>query len=244
LTTLIPSPASRRAADIVFRALHKKIMDGSLPAGARIDVTTITADLEVSRTPVREALLKLESEGLIERQAYRGSVVTGIDPGKLEENSALRIELEGLAAALAVTRISAEAIDLMEQKLFELESSSGTEAYSLGVFNQLNREFHSTLYQAAGAPVLFRSIDGLTSEADRFRLHFDVGAGNAHAEHRQILTAVRLRDADAAKQLTQEHILTAYLRMRGNNYVVPEDSIIGLVVRQAGLTVPRPGTLS
>lgn len=224
--------------DQVTRILRDRIVGGDLPPGARIDVSMLAVELGISRTPVREAILQLETAGLVVRQPYRGTVVAGIDPNRLEEVTALRIDLEGRATSLGVPRLSDADIDRMARLLDELESRRLDEDFSLGVFNELNRAFHGVVYAAADSPTLRRLIELLGAEADRMRLHFDLRAPLAEAHHRDILDACRRRDAQAAASATRHHLLESYLGMRGGDREV-HDGILADIIRENGMEIPR-----
>ena len=213
--------------------LRDRIVSGALPAGARVDVSTLSAELGISRTPIREALLQLETAGLVDRQPYRGTVVTGIDPGRLEEVTALRIDLEGRAAALGVPRLRDADVAEMADILRDLEDRSDDDDFSLGVFSDLNRAFHGVLYRAADAPVLVTLIERLGAEADRIRLHFDLRSPLAEAFHRRILVACAERDAAAAADATRRHLLESYFGMRGERVVHP--GILADVLAEQGM---------
>ncbi len=228
----------RRLTDDVTRILRDRIVSGDLAPGARIDVGALSDELGISRTPVREAILHLETAGLVVRQPYRGSVVAGVDVNRLEEITALRIDLEGRAAALGVPRLSDADIARMSEVLDELERRSGDPAFALGLFNDLNRAFHGVLYAAADAPVLDALIERLGAEADRMRLHFDMRAPLAEAHHRDILEACRRRDVAAAVAATRTHLLESYLQMRGGGREVGP-GILADVLRDHGMEVPR-----
>lgn len=207
--------------DEVFRMLRDRIVSGELTAGARVDVSTLSDELGISRTPIREAILQLETAGLVDRQPYRGTVVTGIDPGRLEEVTALRIDLEGRAAALGVPRLTDADVTEMTRILDELERRSDDDDFSFGVFNDLNSAFHTVLYRAADAPVLSALIERLGAEADRIRLHFDLRTPLAEAFHRRILAACAARDTASAVDATRRHLLESYFGMRGERVVHP-----------------------
>lgn len=224
-------------ADDVARVLRDRIVDGTLPPGTRIDIGETAGQLGVSPTPVREALVQLESAGLVARQPYRGSVVTGVDPNRLEEITALRIDLEGRAAALGTPRLSDADLTRMRGVLDELESRSTDENFARGLFNRLNRAFHSVIYAASDSPTLVRLIDLLNDEADRIRLHFDMRAPLAEAYHRTILAACEARDADAAARATRLHLLESYVGMHGDRTIHP--GILADVLRSTGLEVPH-----
>jgi DNA-binding GntR family transcriptional regulator len=227
-------------SDEVARILRDRIVDGDLPPGARVDATTIAAELGTSRTPVREALLRLEAAGLVLRQPYRGTVVAGVDVNRLEEVTALRVDLEGRAALLGTPRLTDADIDRMRTVLDELDARSDDPDFSLGVFNQLNSDFHTVLYTAADAPVLVGLIASLHAEADRIRLHFDVRAPFADAFHREILEACVRRDGQAAAHATRRHLAESYLGMSGIDAVRP--GILADVLREHGIAATRAET--
>lgn len=223
-----------RMADQVARVLRDRIVDGTLPAGSRIDIAETAAELGVSPTPVREALVELESTGLVRRQPYRGTVVVGIDANRLEEVTALRIDLEGRAAELGAVRLSETDLERMRSMLEQLERASDDAAFSLGLFNELNREFHAVIYRASDSPTLVRLIELLGAEADRMRLHFDVRAPFAEAFHRQILAGCERRDARGVAEATRHHILEAYFAMRqGDRTIAP--GLLADVLRSVGI---------
>lgn len=236
---LLPPRGARRVADEVYRILQSRIISGELAPGARIDIDAIALELEVSRTPVREAVLQLASAGLVERQAYRGTTVTGVDEGRLEEVTALRISLEGLATELGATRISDADIDEMARIQDEIEARGGESDFSSGLFNELNARFHGLIFAAAETPVLARLIGELGSEADRIRLHFALKPDLAHLYHREIIAACRQRDASAAALATRRHLVAAYVGMRGGDRVAT--GALAAVIAQYGLEPPRQG---
>lgn len=230
MTSLTP----RRLTDQVARILRERIVSGDLPAGARVDVTTLATELGISRTPVREAILQLETAGLVTRQPYRGTVVTGIDTNRLEEITALRIDLEGRAAFFGTPRLTSDDLARMVATLDELDARTDDAAYSAAAFNDLNRAFHDVLYAAADLPHLAALITTLGAEADRMRLHFDLRAPLAEAYHREILDACRRRDAAAAADATRRHLLESYFGMRGGDRTVGP-GILADVLREQGI---------
>ncbi|WP_460772983.1 GntR family transcriptional regulator [Microbacterium sp. GXF7504] len=224
----------RRMTDEVTRILHDRIVRGELPPGTKLDLVTLAEELGVSRTPLREAVLRLEASGLVVRQPYRGAVVAGVDVQRLEEVTALRIDLEGRAALLAVPRLADATIDAMVEVLDDIEAKQHDDDFSPVGFNELNATFHDLLYAAAGAPQLLRLINTLSAEADRIRLHFDLRSPLAEQFHRDIVEACRRRDADAAALATRQHILESFFAMRGGDRD-PGDGILAQVLRDFSL---------
>jgi GntR family transcriptional regulator, rspAB operon transcriptional repressor len=226
----------RRAADLVFERLQERIVSGELAPGDKLDPTEIAADLGLSRTPVREAILRLDNEGLVNRIPYRGVVVAGIDLRVAEEVAALRIHLETLAATLAVPRLRDQDLaDMRETHAQLTESLKGETAQR--EFNELNRRFHMTLYQRADSAALLRTIENLASQAERIRMHFDLRQGPAQPHHEAILRACENRDAAAAAAATRDHILTAYQAMMPDDHRIEPGSSLGVVLAIAGLDV-------
>lgn len=230
----------RRRTDEVVRILRDRIVAGTLAPGVRIDINDLAAELGVSHTPVREAILHLEAVGLVTRQPYRGTVVTGIDDTRLEEITALRIDLEGRATLLGVPRLSDE--DLVRMRaLHDALKSHGPDADPTGEsFNRMNREFHAVVYAAADMPSLSRLIDQLQDEADRIRLHVDMSRATAESFHAEILMACERRDAAAAAEATRRHLIESYFSMRGARDIHP--GILADVLHDTRIDTRREAT--
>lgn len=208
----------KRMTDQVVHVIRERIVTGELAAGARIEIKQLAGELGVSQTPVREAILHLETLGLVTRQPYRGTVVAGIDVTQLEEITALRIDLEGRAALLGVPRLSSADLERMREVHDELAAHEGDEQYAFEHFNRLNREFHGIIYAAADSPTLTRLIGTLQDGADRIRLHVDMTESRAAEFHAQILDACVRRDSLAACRATRQHLLHNYVEMRGEDH--------------------------
>lgn len=219
--------------DAVVRELRERIITGALQPGVRIDINEVATELGVSQTPVREAILHLEGLGLVTRQPYRGSIVTGIDVNRLEEITALRVDLEGQATLLGVPRLSDDDLARMRKIHAELEHDAAQNSETLLAadnFNLLNHDFHGIVYSAADSPSLLRLIELLQSEADLIRLHVDMKRSTAGAFHAEILEACERRDAETACRVTRQHLLDTYLAMSSRD-VLPGEGILADVVR-------------
>jgi len=223
----------RRVADEVFARLHERIVTGDLAPGDRVDAGDIAESLGVSRTPVREAILRLDAQGLVERMPYRGVVVTAVDQTAAEDVAALRIHLETLAARAATPRLQPQDLARMGEVHEQLEAvMSGPDAQR--GFTELNREFHTTLYRAAGSATLVRLIDDLSAQAERIRLHFDVRRGRALDDHAAILAACRSGDVEAAVSATRDHILGALRMMMSEDYEITPGSALEIALVASG----------
>jgi DNA-binding GntR family transcriptional regulator len=201
------SNTRRSTSDMVFRFLQQQIIGGQLIAGERIDLDEVTRTLGVSRTPVREALLQLETEGLIERRPYRGAVVRGIDMSFVAETYALRLHLESLAARVGAPRLTDEDLAGMRRTLTKL-ASVGEEEDQHRAFNELNRKFHDVLYAASGSTQLQRYLITLGGQGERLRMHFDLQQNpSVHAQHVAVYEACLTRDPDKVVTAVRAHII-------------------------------------
>lgn len=203
-STLFESLGRERAPELVTNRLREAITSGVLPPGTRLNQVELAERLGVSRMPVREALRRLEAEGLVILQPYRGAVVAGLSERELQEIYEMRIALEGLALRVALPQTGAATVEQMEDVLRRMDQEPDSDAWLA-----LNAEFHDLLYAGADRPLLLEHIDSLRNKSDRFlRLFAAKRDRTAHAqeEHWAILGAYRDRDVDRACRLLQEHL--------------------------------------
>lgn len=190
--------------DMVVALIRELIITGELAAGKQLRQRDLAARFHVSQTPVREAMRRLESEGLVIGDAHRGFTVVEADSGSTEENFQIRAALESLGAALAAPKIDEAGIT----KLTELNERMRALAEDDPTYPELNREFHFTLYEYAHSPLLL-SLMRLLWQA----LHGGPRVARSHAEsisqHELIIDALRQGDAEAARKATYEHIMGA-----------------------------------
>ncbi len=193
--------------DLVFERLRQSILDGYFKPGQRLVERTLAQELGTSRTPVREALRKLELEGLVSRRSPQGIVVSTISLKDMMELFNIRSVLEGLAAQLAATRITSSGERRLKQLLVQMEEC--VEKGEVDKLNLLHTKFHEALYRAASSPHLYQMLSTLREHIARMtRVGYAV-AGRlkaATAEHRQILEAVLERKAQEAELLAKQHI--------------------------------------
>jgi DNA-binding GntR family transcriptional regulator len=199
-----PSSLTLEARDL----LRRQIIEGALRPRERLIAADLADRLQVSRTPVREALYLLASEGLVV-PAKRGFAVREFTPSEIKEIYEVRAALEGMAARLAAERGTREAIDSV------LELQAGTVALATSAREVLvdkNTRFHRAIFAAAGNERL-GFLNGQNSEhffnhriAD---LYTDEEAAASVEGHRRIEAALRKRDGDAAEKAARDHILEA-----------------------------------
>lgn len=200
---VIPARTSR--AELVYAEVLKAVNEGRLAAGQRVLETDVADWLKVSRTPVREAIRRLESEGVLVR-TDRGLVVLRMEDDQVMELYTMRKVLEGAAAGLAAQQASTAEIMVLNHILADEANTSETNAYRLAA---INREFHTALWQASHNRYMLRTLTSLQNAYMRLRsTTFSVSGRPAKAlkEHRAILKAVAARDADAAEQAARHHI--------------------------------------
>lgn len=193
--------------DQVYDYLRQAVLNGHLQPGERVVETEIAEHFGISRMPVREALRKLEIEGLIETIPRKGNVVRKIEPDTVEEIFAIRQLLEPFVAKMAMERITAEEIESLKRSIERAEK-----AYQNGSREELLeqfREFNDTLSSASKMPLLVSILDNLKDHLIRFRtvtLSQEKRVAVAIEEHREILNAIIQKDEEGMQQLIKEHL--------------------------------------
>lgn len=184
--------------------IRSRILSGELPGGMPLRQERIAEEFGVSRIPVREALSRLEAEGLVRREHHRGCVVSEVSLSDLEEALEIRSALEVRALRLAIPRMTDGHFAEAGQVLEHYAASS-----SPGEWTERNVEFHLALYRAAGMPRLIGMIEVLMRGSARYvRVYVSTvrGLAGPHQEHHEILDACRRRDVARAVQLLEAHI--------------------------------------
>lgn len=192
----------------VFEYLRQEIIKGTIPAGDRLVESRMAQTLGVSRTPVREAIHKLEREGFVSKQPKGGFVVLGLDREDIEETFGIRSVLEGYAARLATIKHKPIELDALEEKIDEYQRL--LHQGDLEALPEVNTQFHDLLYALSRSPKLVKMINGLRDQIFRFRqiiLKQEEMARVSHEDHRRMLALIRKRDTDRVEQMVREHIL-------------------------------------
>nr|WP_042183772.1 GntR family transcriptional regulator [Kibdelosporangium sp. MJ126-NF4]CEL15842.1 Transcriptional regulator, GntR family [Kibdelosporangium sp. MJ126-NF4]CTQ93767.1 Transcriptional regulator, GntR family [Kibdelosporangium sp. MJ126-NF4] len=190
--------------DMVVALIRELIITGELAAGKQLRQRDLAARFHVSQTPVREAMRRLESEGLVVGDAHRGFTVVEADSGSTEENFLIRAALESLGAALAAPKIDAAGI----AKLTDLNERMRALPENDPTYPDLNREFHFTLYEYSHSPLLL-SLMRLLWQALHGGPRVARGRAESIDQHELIVDALRRGDAEAARKVTYEHIMGA-----------------------------------
>lgn len=190
--------------EFVADRIREAILRGYLKPGQRLDQNEIAELLNVSRSPVREALRTLAAEGLVQVYPHRGAVVAELSPEELEEIYFIRGVLEGLAARLAAPKMDDDRIATLGEILQELEATTDP-----GRWVELNRRFHHTIYQAASRPRLISIIENLRNTSAPYIRQFIASSEHmreARESHRRIFEACKMRDGMLAQEETQKHL--------------------------------------
>ena len=192
-------------ADAVYQALRQGILHGDLAPGERLRSDALANDLRVSRTPVREALRKLEAEGLVERSGS-GLIVREFSEKDLTELFYVREALEGMAARLAAENATPGEIAEIREMLDDMEVGAAARRYRGAAAT--DREFHRLICRAAHNERLLQSLKSLLDHVRQMQTSTLYVAGRpaeALKEHRDLLQAIVARDPDRAEELARAH---------------------------------------
>lgn len=193
----------------VYRALRQLILTLALPPGRLLVESQLAARFRTSKTPVREALALLEQDGLVEIVPRRGVLVTSITVRDVRELFELRMALEGAAAQLAASRITAEELERLETLIARSQAVLTAGPPRPGdrkVMQQLldtNREFHLTIARASGNARLARLVERTLDEMMRL-----IALGYELGQHVEILSALRTGDGEQARAMMVNHVRT------------------------------------
>jgi DNA-binding GntR family transcriptional regulator len=192
-------------AEAVYQALRQGIVHGKLAPGERLRSDALANDLRVSRTPVREALRKLEAEGLVQ-QSGSHVYVRALSEQDLTELFYVREALEGMAARLAAENATPAEIAEIGELLEDMETVR--RRGDLDQLRQLTGEFHRLICRASHNNRLYRSLTALLDSARKMQtstLFADGRAAQALREHRDLVAAISARDGDGAEALARAH---------------------------------------
>jgi DNA-binding GntR family transcriptional regulator len=193
------------AVDAVYEVLRRSILDGELPPGHRLRSDVLANELKVSRTPVREALRKLETEGLVDA-SRSGLVVRQSSEEDLVEIFYLREALEGMAARLAAENATRAEIDELHALFEDMEAVAARG--DIALVRKLTGEFHLLVCRASHNKRLIQSLQGLLDhvrQAQSSTLYMPGRPADALKEHRALLRAIEKRDPDLAETLARQH---------------------------------------
>ena len=193
--------------DVVFNTLRKAILTGELKPGERLMEIHLANRLGVSRTPIREAIRKLELEGLVIMIPRRGAEVAQITEKSLKDVLEVRRALDALCVELACDRINSEEEEMLKEACDEFERA--TETKDATIIAKADVAFHDIIVQATGNQRLIQLINNLSEQMYRYRFEY-IKDENRHDslvdEHRIIYESIVKRDKKKAAETARLHI--------------------------------------
>ncbi|WP_293268208.1 GntR family transcriptional regulator [Neptunomonas sp.] len=197
--------------EMVADNLRSKILSGQIIAGEALRQDAIAKEYNVSRIPVREALLQLQAQGLVSFEAHKGATATELSPSKIHDLFELRALVECHVLEKAIPNMTEQDFTTSREILhaFEEAVKSGTRVQD---WSELNYAFHVALYRPANMPMALDIIEVLNFKSDRYirmQLLFTTGIDKADQEHSDILGLCIKQDIKSASALLRKHILEA-----------------------------------
>ena len=208
LRGLKPVGKPRSVGDAVYDALKGAIIKGDLAPGQRLVEHRLSQQLKTSRIPVREAIKKLEQEGLVEKPLQRGFIVKSMSKGEIEEIFGIRAVLESYAAYLATERVTDALMRSLEESIQEYRDGLGQN--DVDKMMAANTRFHETIYKASGSQKLHALINNFRDHIHRYRkalLHTPDFARISLEDHVQMMRAMKAGDKVQVEELVRKHIL-------------------------------------
>lgn len=199
MAKLVPVNLSERA----YVRIKKMISDYRFSPGSRLNVEQLARDLGTSRTPIWEAVRRLEQEGLAKNIPNRGVFLVELTREATIELYTVREVLEGMAARLAVQRISDKALEKMEQMLQAQEKIVAQE--DLVAYSKSDFDFHACIYAACGNTILREMLESIKEKVRPFELRITPILSELFNDHQTIVRALRLRDPLLAEMAFREH---------------------------------------
>jgi DNA-binding GntR family transcriptional regulator len=197
-----------KISDVLREKIEEQIATGALPPGSALDEATLVEQHGVSRTPVREALIQLAAEGLIEIRPRRGAVVTSIGPTRLSEMFEVMAELEAMCARLAARRMTEterSALLVAHQACEAARNEDDSDAYFY-----CNEDFHAAIYAGSHNTFLIEQAQALQRRLRPYRrlqLRVRNRMGVSFTEHQAVVQAITSGDAEAAALALRNHVV-------------------------------------
>ena len=202
-----PMMESRPIREIAYEVLKHAIITGEIPAGERIVETDYADRLHISRTPLREALRKLERDGLVEYVLRRGVVVRAFTIADVEEIYTIRNSLEMLTLPAIIEKATAEDIESLRSQLREMDDL--IEARDFDALSPVTRAFHRQLTNICGQNRILRVLESQDQYITRFSA-ISIAQENrrtaAHQEHHEMVNLLEKRDLPGLEALVHKHI--------------------------------------
>jgi len=193
-------------AEAVYDEIRRRILRGVLPPNSTLNQDALAPELGVSVTPVREAVRRLEAEGLVQFHAHRSVVVSPLSLAELSEIYDVRLRLDPYAAAVATAKASEETLLAIERMARTQVSSDPLEQATI------NRAFHRSIYAESGNRLLIETLDRLWERTDRYRILLvssEIDVRQVVREHLEIVAAMQSRRSRLVAKLIRAHVTKA-----------------------------------
>ncbi|WOX07045.1 GntR family transcriptional regulator [Microbulbifer pacificus] len=206
----------------VTEQIRDLILSNELPPGSRISQESLAERFGTSRIPVRDALNRLESDGLVVLKPSSGAWVAKLDFDECVEIYKIRERIEPLALSESAKKMTDEDINHLQDLVEQMEVAQDTET-----FLKLDREFHLASYRASNMDLLNEMVHRFWNTTQQYRRAFTEIIGNEgawviHAEHRLMIEALRRRDSEGASQMLHEHIRRTRIKLEEHSEVFNE----------------------
>lgn len=209
-----------------YRELRAAILSGAYPAGERLREERLASCLGFSRTPVREALHRLATDGLVRLQPNRGAEVVGWSEADLEELFELRVLLEGRAARRAAEQGTAD-LDGMRERCTAMEAYlEAPDENAYDEITRLNLEFHRAVHQGTGdrlLPDLLNRVIDVPMVRHTFHEYSCAELQRSFSQHRELVEAIAVGDGKWAQAVMHTHIRAARAALRGSSGTAKTD---------------------
>jgi DNA-binding GntR family transcriptional regulator len=210
-----PSVDYRTKVDVAYEQLRRWILTGRLKPGEKLDQAWLARHMHVSRTPLRQALLRLAAERLIEAEPHRSAVVAPLSLIEVEDLYQSRCALESMLAKAGATNLNQSTLSQMRDILAAQERA--VDSGDPDRFTELDREFHFVLYRAAGYARAYHITQELRDASERYVRFYAVyknGAAESLVEHRRIFELCVAGDVETVRHDVEHHVLRGLETLR------------------------------
>ena len=205
---VIEQPSTQNLHETTFQRLRSLLVEGVITPGSKLNERALAEQLNVSRTPIREAIRRLAADGLVELIANRGAIAVQLSRDDILHTFDVIANLEGYSGELAAQNITDQALVELEALQYEMMASYARR--DLSNYYRLNLKIHGAINQAANNPVLSQLFTQVNAriEALRFRSNQDgVKWEKAVGEHQEMLDALKARDSERMRKVMMQHVM-------------------------------------
>lgn len=200
--------------DEVYNTIYAQLMSQKILPGSRISIDNLARELGVSQTPIREALSRLEAQGLVIKTHLIGfSAASQMDRARFEQLYELRLLLEPFAARKTAALITPEQFEALRRLAAEMSSDGEDGRVSYSEFARLDGQFHDLVALASGNDLIHETLASLHTHMHLFRLfHHQQATSDANTEHAELIRAFEARDPGRAEAAMRTHVERSYAR--------------------------------